>query len=124
MTTFSSSDTTTETYFDLAAALDRCCDDADFLAEMVDMLEGTVATQTVAIREAIQHTDPRALGESAHALKGAISSMTTATPYALARDLEQLGKNGECTGAEPLLAALQISLEQLLRETRHWAASR
>lgn len=104
--------------------MDRCCDDADFLAEMVELLEGTVATQSAAIHAAIQQADAHALAESAHALKGAISSVTTATPYALARDLEQLGKNGECNGAEPLMAALEISIEQLLRETRQWSASR
>jgi HPt (histidine-containing phosphotransfer) domain-containing protein len=110
----------TATYFDLEAALDRCCDDPDFLVEMIEMLEDTVPAQLAAIETAIRANDADSLSRSAHALKGAVASMTTATPYALAYEIEFTGKAHTCEGTDVLFASLQISLEQLLRETRAW----
>lgn len=112
----------TNAYFDLDAALQRCCDDAEFLAEMIDLLSTSVVTQGHTIVEAIRRRDPHAIAVSAHALKGTVASMTTSVPYQLAWELEQLGKSGDCTGAEPLFAALQISLDRLLCETGDWVA--
>lgn len=112
-----------ETYFDLVAALDRCCGDTDFLAEMVDLLQSTVATQRCALRAAIHTHDPQAIARSAHSLKGAVASMTTAAPYAIAREIELLGMQGETAGVDVLLTALEVSLDQLLRETREWSAN-
>lgn len=120
----SSSTSAIDSYFDLDAALERCCDDADFLTEMIDLLGSSVATQREAIALAIRCEDPKALSESSHALKGAIASMTTSVPFQLARELEILGKDGGCTGADALFAALQISLDRLLHETHDWVAQR
>jgi len=114
----------TTSYFDCEAALDRCCGDEDFLAEMVDLLATSVATQLAAVDLAIAASGPQALGEAAHALKGAVASMTTARPYKLAYDLELLGKTGTCDHAETIVAELRLSLDQLLKETQQWSASR
>lgn len=111
-------------YFDLSAALDRCCDDPDFLAEMIDLLGGTLQTQLTALDAAIHDRDSESLAESAHALKGAVASMTMAAPYELSRELEWLGKSGETTGAEVLSAALHVATDQLLNETQAWAQRR
>lgn len=111
-------------YFDLEAALERCCDDAEFLAEMIDLLGSSVTPQCEAIAEAIRQRDPKALAESAHSLKGTVASMTTAAPYQLAWELEILGKDGDLIGVDALLAALRVSVDQLLQETRAWVTRR
>lgn len=114
----------TTAYFDYEAALDRCCGDEDFLAEMVDLLATSVATQLTAIELAIAARDPQSLDESAHALKGTVSFMTSSRPFDLARDLELLGKSGTCNHAEFIAAELRLSLDELLSETQQWAAGR
>ncbi len=115
---------TTTNYFDVEAALDRCCGDVDFLAEMVDLLASSVLTQMTAIEVACAARCPRELGEAAHALKGSISTMTSSVPYELARDLESLGKSGTCEGADIVVSTLRASLHQLLKETQQWSAHR
>ncbi|HET6426126.1 MAG TPA: Hpt domain-containing protein [Planctomycetaceae bacterium] len=116
--------TVAATYFDFDAALDRCCGDTDFLAEMVDLLQTTVATRRIALRAAVDRGDPEAIAEVAHALKGAVGSMTTGVPYTVTRELELLGMSGESAGADTLLNTLEISLDQLLHETRSWSTRR
>lgn len=114
----------TTTHFDYPGALDRCCGDEEFLAEMVDLLASSVATQLAAINAAAAMRSPDELRHAAHALKGAVASMTSARPYELVRELEWLGKSGTCHHADALIAELRVSLDQLLNEMRWWSDHR
>lgn len=113
---------TTRTYFDAEAALDRCCGDVDFLAEMVDLLQTTVVSQLQEIDQAIASQCPVELGAAAHAMKGTVASMTSSRPYELALRLERLGKSSSCEHADLIAEELRISVDQLLREAEQWIA--
>ncbi len=114
----------TTTCFDLKAALDRCCGDDDFLAEMIDLMQSSVVMQLAAMDAAIATGSASDLSEAAHAMKGVVSSMSTSRPYELAFDIELLSKSGHCDQAIAMLIPLRESLEQLVAETRHWQAQR
>lgn len=115
---------TTCLYFDLPAALNRCCGDEDFLNEMAEMLAITVETQLAVIEDAFRSRCAQELGSAAHALKGAVASMTTGRPYELLRDLEMCGKSGTCDGGGKIIAELHQCLDQLLAEIKQWSAHR
>lgn len=107
-------------HFDLIAALGRCCGDTEFLCEMIDLLVQSLPEQWTAVEQAIATASAAELAESAHALKGGLSSMTMGAPYQLSRDLEILGKSGSTTGAAPLATALQTVMQELTTELHHW----
>ncbi len=107
-------------HFDLVAGLERCCDDREFLGEMIDLLLESLPELWQTLDRAIFSADAVELDESAHALKGALSSMTMGAPYQLARDLEYLGKSGSTTGAELLAGALHVVMKELTDELNRW----
>lgn len=124
MTTIALTSNRTPTYFDLDAALDRCCGDENFLAEMGELLVHSVKTQLTVVDAAVASQSAAQLRAASHALKGAVASMTTARPYELTYRLEMLGASGTCDHAESLVAELRQSLDQLLSEIREWSEQR
>ncbi len=111
-------------FFDYASALDRCCGDEDFLAEMVDLLVTSTATQFAAVEGAVTARNAVEIAAAAHALKGTVGSMTSSRPYLLAQKLEWLGKSGTCDRADGLVSELRSSIAQLLQECQSWATHR
>lgn len=107
-------------HFDLAAGLERCCGDAEFLGEMIDLLVESLPGLWESLDQAIVAADATELDESAHALKGTLSSMTMGAPYQLARELEYLGKSGSTSGAETLAGALHAVVQELIDELQDW----
>lgn len=107
-------------HFDLTAALDRCCGDAEFLCELIDLFGQSFPEQWSAVGLAITAADAVELDEAAHGLKGVLSTLTQGAPYQLARELEFLGQSGSTTGAAPLAASLQTVVQELINEMYAW----
>lgn len=107
-------------HFDLTAGLDRCCGDAEFLCEMIDLFVQSLPEQWNAVEQAITTADATELDEAAHALKGVLSTLTMGAPYQLARELEFLGKSGSTTGAADLATRLQCVVQELTNELHNW----
>lgn len=107
-------------HFDLVAGLERCCGDTEFLGDMIDLLAQSLPEQWSALEQAIATENAGELDESAHALKGVLSTLTNGAPYQLARELEDLGKSGSTTGAASLATALQAVIQELTTEVQGW----
>ena len=82
-----------------------------FLENLVDMYIQDSPNQLVAINEAIDSGNPRALEESAHAIKSSSRSLGVLSVADVAGKLEQLGESGQVAGAVELFATLKDSLD-------------
>jgi two-component system, sensor histidine kinase and response regulator len=65
------------------------------------------------IQSAVALKDAAALGRSAHALKGSVANLSSGAAHTYAADLEKMGRNGECNGAQELVAKLGNALQEL-----------
>ena len=109
--------------FDRARVLDFAAGDKSFLTNLVALFADTSPRQLEAIRAAIESGSGLALYRAAHQLKGSVSNFGAANAYALAGQLEALGKTETLDGAaaileslEAELAAVRVGLARLLTE--------
>jgi hypothetical protein len=84
---------------------------AGFLAGMIEGYEVTVAETIPDIREAILSSDPHALEEAAHKLKGGAANLGARYVNDCATRLLTLARSGSTTGSETIFAELEASLE-------------
>jgi HPt (histidine-containing phosphotransfer) domain-containing protein len=68
------------------------------------------------IQQAICAGDAAALARAAHSLKGAIGNFTAKDAFAVAQQLETMGKSGDVSGAGGLCMALESELALVARE--------
>lgn len=115
--------TTQHEAFDRARVLDFAAGDKSFLTNLVALFADTSPRQLNAIREAIEAGSGAALYRAAHQLKGSVSNFGAANAYALAGQLEALGRADTLETAAPLLesleaevAAVRVGLARLLTE--------
>jgi HPt (histidine-containing phosphotransfer) domain-containing protein len=99
--------------FDPTEALDRVCGDLELLAELVAMLRDSQAELLQQLTEAIARNDAVDIGHAAHAIKGALSSITTGRAYRLAAWLEHTADAGHIEHADAALHQLQASIANL-----------
>jgi signal transduction histidine kinase/CheY-like chemotaxis protein/HPt (histidine-containing phosphotransfer) domain-containing protein len=90
--------------------------DEGLLREVIETFLGTYETQLVEIEQAVANSEPEALRQAAHALKGAVSVFHARAPYETALKLEQMGKTREVDEADGTVAELKNSLERLITE--------
>ncbi|HRE91673.1 MAG TPA: response regulator, partial [Myxococcota bacterium] len=96
--------------FDRARVLDFAAGDKSFLSNLVSLFADTSPRQLQAIREAIEARSGQALYRAAHQLKGSVSNFGAANAYALASQLEALGKADNLEAAGPILESLEAEL--------------
>ncbi len=96
--------------------MERVDNDLSFLADTVQMLETDGRNLLAGIRSALAAGDAATVGRTAHTLKGMISNFCAAGAQALALEVEQAGKAGDCPAAAAAAGRLEPALERLMNE--------
>ena len=99
--------------FDLPSALERCGDDAELLAELVDLFYEDLPNLLGLVRESVAAGDAATLTRAAHTLKGAVGNFSALVCFEAARDLEFAGRHEQLADTPRMLAALEAELERL-----------
>lgn len=92
--------------FDRQALLKRVEGDEELLEELVHFFLDHTPRQLDKLRQALKAGDASALGEQAHAIKGAAASLSAEAVRLAAGSLEFSGKNQNLEEAPALLEAL------------------
>jgi HPt (histidine-containing phosphotransfer) domain-containing protein len=92
--------------------------DRSILIEVVRLLIETVPDQMKAIEAAVDAGDPIRLAATAHALRGAISNVTTLGSVESCRRLEDGARAGGVAGADAELTVLKAEVDRLLTDLR------
>jgi two-component system sensor histidine kinase/response regulator len=95
---------------DMASLRARVEDDADLLAEMIELFLDSAPKLLDDVASSVQHRDRRAVQLSAHALKGAMQSIGAVPGARAALRLETIGVTGDMTHVEESLATLKEEL--------------
>ena len=110
--------------FDEAELMERLDNDAEFLAETVQMLETDGRALMVELKAAVASGDAPAIGRAAHTLKGMISNFCAPAVQLLALHAEHGGKGGDVAGAAVAAAKLEPALEALIDELAAFVRAR
>ncbi len=100
---------------DCAQLLSRIDDDRAFLAELLELFRRDYPTHLEHAQEAIDMRSPVSLQTSAHALKGALGNLAAVEGYALAAELEDMGRTLNLTSAQSALDRLATELQNVVR---------
>jgi len=98
---------------DFLAALSNVDGDKALLVDMLEAFLLDSPKQLLELRDAIGTGDAERTGRVAHSLKGALSYFGVQTAYALASQLETMGRRAELDGASCALQQLEQELEQI-----------
>ncbi len=85
---------------------DRVDSDETLLCGLIEVFQKDLPRLVNELREAVSDKDPRALEHAAHALKGAIAIFSARTACDTAAALENMGRDGEISGASELFSRL------------------
>jgi signal transduction histidine kinase/CheY-like chemotaxis protein len=99
--------------FDRPALLARLDGDRSALEEIVSAFLQDCPRLVDGLREAVRARSAQALCTAAHALKGALSAVSADRAAEVARKLEQMGREGNISGVEPIQDALEAELAAL-----------
>lgn len=105
------------------SALRRIGNDTEFLLEMIEMFGATVDELLEAVRQAVSSGDAAEVRETAHAIKGVISSLTAGRAFQAAQALEYSGRDQQVDLWSQQLTELSESIPQLIRACAAWQAS-
>ena len=108
--------------FDRAAALGRLAGDESLLKELVEVFLEECPKWLADLRAAASAGDAVKLGRAAHTLKGAVDNCGGPRAYALALELEKMGREGRVDGAEDALGRLEREVSRLVTALRGFAA--
>jgi CheY-like chemotaxis protein/HPt (histidine-containing phosphotransfer) domain-containing protein len=98
---------------DTKALLYSVEEDMGFLRGILDEFLARYPDMFAKIRDAVARQDAAALCEEAHSIKGVLAAIRARPASEFARELEQIGRSGELSGANRALAALHRELELL-----------
>jgi len=100
---------------DFDAALQVVGGDRELLSEVVALfLKKDCPRRLRELREGIEHQDARAVSVGAHSIKGSALSFGGQALGAVAQRLEQMGREGNLTGADILLEELKVELDRFI----------
>ncbi len=107
--------------FEADKVLDQLDGDTELLRDMVEILSADAPVMLDAVARAVADKDSERLRKTAHKLKGSLGYFHPRCAAALARELEDMGRQGELDGAEERLeslrrevALLQHALEEFI----------
>ena len=103
---------TEQEIFSYEEALERVGGDEDLLKELLDLFLQESPTYLSHIRQALQQSDPEALAQAAHTLKGAAGNLGAKIIFETASRLEQNGHNENLTTAEDTTLVLEKEIEK------------
>jgi PAS domain S-box-containing protein len=98
---------------DLAAVLERCMGDAQFLSRIVEQFQTQAASDLEVLQKALAAGDAEEVRRVAHGLKGAAAYMAAQTIFNLSRQMEHCGRGRDLDAASALLMRLQHEVERL-----------
>jgi CheY-like chemotaxis protein/HPt (histidine-containing phosphotransfer) domain-containing protein len=98
---------------DFLAALSNVDGDKALLVDMLEVFLLDSPKQLLELRDAIGTGDAGRTARIAHSLKGSLSYFGVQTAYALALQLETMGRRAELDGASCTLQQLEQALEQI-----------
>lgn len=119
----SSADTTPVTgggLIDADEVLDRFCSDWETIAELAGMFLQIYPPLLGEVARAIEEGNSQQLSESAHSLKGSISTFSTKAPYDLAHQLQSLGGADDFGAAAAIFSELNRELTRLESELKEF----
>lgn len=87
-------------------------DDQDFARELVVLFAEDTSERLLRIDDALGTGDADAVGAEAHAIKGAASNMGATGVQDVSHQLERMGKDGDLTDAQDVLATLRVAVER------------
>lgn len=99
---------------DCTQLLSRIDNDRAFLAELLDLFRRDYPTHLESAQKAIDMRSPVSLQSSAHALKGALGNLAAVEGYALAAELEEMGRTLDLTSAQVVLDRLATELQNVI----------
>jgi signal transduction histidine kinase/CheY-like chemotaxis protein len=99
--------------FDRPALLARLDGDQSALEEIVAAFLEDCPRLVDSLRESVRARSAQALSAAAHALNGALSAVSADRAAEVARKLEQMGREGNISGVEPIQDALEAELAAL-----------
>jgi PAS domain S-box-containing protein len=105
---------------DFSALLARADGDPELAGELMEIFLEDWPRLFAAIREAIEHEDRAELERAAHTTKGAISYFSSGSALHDASRLQQMGVEGDLSGARTALADLEASGEMVAVQLRHY----
>jgi len=102
-----------ELQWDRAFALEQAGDDEEMLAELLELLASSSASDLAAIRKAMAAGDAMGMGDAAHSIKGAAASLGIEQLASLAHAMEKAGRAGDLDGAKECFSPLEAMVAQL-----------
>jgi two-component system, sensor histidine kinase and response regulator len=97
--------------FDMTEALNRFEGDETVLAETVGLLLAECPRWRLELREAVASRDAVLVMRAAHNVKGALSSLGAHRATEVARQLEELGENGDSASMEAALESFEREIQ-------------
>jgi CheY-like chemotaxis protein/HPt (histidine-containing phosphotransfer) domain-containing protein len=101
-----------DSVFDRAAFLERLDGDFELLDELVETFREECPRLLSETRAAVSRGDSPGLERAAHALKGSVSNFCAPAAFEAAQRLEQMGREGNLTGAGDALVALELEVDR------------
>jgi HPt (histidine-containing phosphotransfer) domain-containing protein len=84
----------------------------DILGELIDIYLDDTPGRLHDLAAAVQMGDPEASFQNAHALKSSCAQLGAMQLSQICAQLESMGRAGDVTGAQPLVAAAQTEFER------------
>jgi two-component system sensor histidine kinase/response regulator len=100
---------------DRATALERLDGDTELLRELIALFLGEAAALLSTIRTGLAERDAVIVRQAAHSLKGAAANLAAIPVFAAAKQLEDLGRDGDLSSAAAVFATLEAEVERLTR---------
>ena len=100
---------------DTASTLAAIDGDWILLQEMVELFLNDLPGLLSNVQDAIKRGDAKGLESAAHTLKGSVGTLVARAAFEAAFRLEQMGRQGDLTEAEPAFRALEEEIELLKR---------
>ncbi|MGA8180899.1 MAG: response regulator, partial [Desulfobacterales bacterium] len=98
---------------DFEKALERAMGDKDFLKMLLEGFIQELPSQIESIKAAIAGTDPVALTEQAHKIKGAAANLSACEIFDAAKALEEIGRSRNMAQADQMLIVLVKESQRL-----------
>jgi CheY-like chemotaxis protein len=98
---------------DTASALARTGGNVELLTEMAALFLRQLPALLTSLREAVTAGNANAIEGAAHKLRGCIGNFSAKPAFEAAMKLEVLGRDGNLSTAEPVLAELEKEIERL-----------
>jgi HPt (histidine-containing phosphotransfer) domain-containing protein len=106
--------------FDAAAMRERLGEDEQLVRELVELFQEDYPRLLQRVAAAIRSSDPEALRQAAHTLKGSVATFGAQTATRLAKQLEEIGQGSDLTAAEQTYSELAAAVQQLREALDSW----